>query len=678
MLRTLAAAIIAAAVSPAFAKQQPNLVFCLVDDLGWNGVGFHNPDVKTPVIDALAKEGLYLDSFYTYKVCSPARGSFLSGRFPYHLASIRTNFAYFDVLEGLNLTYTLLPEKLHDLGYATHMVGKWHQGFYAPQYLPTSRGFDSYFGFLAGCEDHDNQEVCGNSCNKDTYGVGAVVDLYTSSGPALGQNGTNNGFIFTTAAVNVVSTHAAENKALAAQGHDGKPLFLYLALHNTHAPFEVPAAYSNKYNFTQALRNTWSGMVSMVDETVDNVTSAMKKEGLWDNTLWIMSGDNGSPTGGWGAAGSNAPLRGSKASNWEGGVKVFAFATGGVIPASMAGTHLDGLFHICDLYKTFLALAGAPNATDAGGPAPLDSLDLSKYLLGHDAESTRNIIVHDHFGGAKWNPPNASGRATGAIRVGDWKLLVGPQSYATWFGEFSPNMTGPSNASSTQACQTGPCLFNIKNDTTEHHDLSAEMPEKVAEILLIFSGYDNAFKAGPNMGGDHNGYCTAVAGHHGFMSPWMAKPATKPVPQPPPSPPSPPPSGPREEDNKSIHCTAPDKGQCLQSVHHAVATTGACSALCTASALCASWSWSKTLLSCFLMTNDTSAPIPDTAAACGWKAWNPKWNPHDANDNMYDDPYDVDPLLDLEIESAEFASFVSGGAIKGPGGEGAVGQLKKK
>lgn len=74
------------------------------------------------------------------------------------------------------------------------------------------------------------------------------------------------------------------------------------------------------------------------------VTSAMKKEGMWANTLWVMSGDNGSPTGGWGAAGSNAPLRGSKASNWEGGVRVFAFASGGLLPPSIAGTHLDGQY----------------------------------------------------------------------------------------------------------------------------------------------------------------------------------------------------------------------------------------------------------------------------------------------------------------------------------------------
>lgn len=91
-------------------------------------------------------------------------------------------------------------------------------------------------------------------------------------------------------------------------------------------------------------------------------------------------------------------------------------------------------------------------------------------------------------------PPPPS--ATGAIRVGDWKLLVGVQRFATWFGQFSPNMTGPSNASNTQACANGPCLFNIKNDTTEHHDLAAAMPGKVSEMLKIFNSYDKKFHAG--------------------------------------------------------------------------------------------------------------------------------------------------------------------------------------
>jgi arylsulfatase A-like enzyme len=126
-------------------------------DLGWNGVGYHNPQVSTPTIDALAGGGLKLDGFYTYKVCAPARASFLTGRFPFHLAATKTNFAYFWTLcvcpprppaphlrptaaamamltsrpqqqpptrrEGTNLSYTMFPEKLQQAGYRTHMVG---------------------------------------------------------------------------------------------------------------------------------------------------------------------------------------------------------------------------------------------------------------------------------------------------------------------------------------------------------------------------------------------------------------------------------------------------------------------------------------------------------------------------------------------------------------------------
>jgi arylsulfatase A-like enzyme len=106
-------------------------VFILVDDLGWNGVGpklgGNNPDLITPAINSLADTGLELRSYYTYKVCAPARASFLTGRFPYKLAAVKTNFAYFWTLEGTNESYTMFPKKLQEAGYYTAMVGKVRQ-----------------------------------------------------------------------------------------------------------------------------------------------------------------------------------------------------------------------------------------------------------------------------------------------------------------------------------------------------------------------------------------------------------------------------------------------------------------------------------------------------------------------------------------------------------------------
>lgn len=92
--------------------------------LGYNGVGFNNPAVITPNIDALAADGLKLESYYTYKVCAPARASFLTGRNPYKLAAVKTNFAYFWTLEGTNASYTMFPKKLQSVGYETYVIDR--------------------------------------------------------------------------------------------------------------------------------------------------------------------------------------------------------------------------------------------------------------------------------------------------------------------------------------------------------------------------------------------------------------------------------------------------------------------------------------------------------------------------------------------------------------------------
>ena len=136
---------------------KPNLIFVLVDDWGYADVGFRNPAIKSPNFDTLAKTGLLLDRHYVYRYCSPSRASFLTGRWPHH--AHQWNIFPNNAALGLNLNMTTLPAKLKEAGYHTHMVGKWHEGFFKKEYLPINRGFDSSSGFLNGAEDHMNQQT---------------------------------------------------------------------------------------------------------------------------------------------------------------------------------------------------------------------------------------------------------------------------------------------------------------------------------------------------------------------------------------------------------------------------------------------------------------------------------------------------------------------------------------
>lgn len=130
------------------AVQPPNVLFIVIDDLGFDDVGFRSHEIKTPTIDSLAHSGVILDQYYVQDVCSPSRSTFMTGRFSMHNSIvdwIPPASAY-----GLPLNETTMAQKFKAAGYATHAVGKWHLGFYKWGMTPTFRGFDSFVGFYSG------------------------------------------------------------------------------------------------------------------------------------------------------------------------------------------------------------------------------------------------------------------------------------------------------------------------------------------------------------------------------------------------------------------------------------------------------------------------------------------------------------------------------------------------
>jgi arylsulfatase A-like enzyme len=390
---------------------------------------------------------------------------------------------------------------------------------------------------------------------------------------AVGQNGTYTGHLFSDAAVQAINKHAAriresrsrssdnsnpntrpEPEVAAAAPAPAQPLFMYLAMHNTHAPLEAPwqyvAPYAEKWPDDRP-RSTFSGMLSFVDETVKNVTDALIANGMWNNTLFVWTNDNGSPVT---VGGSNNPLRGGKGANWEGGVRVPTFVNGGFLPASQAGKETAALMHIADWYATFAEIIAGPGAAAAAAdgtwssPSSLsssdpvsasDSVSAWPWISGKNSTPTRTEIAHDHrmFGTNLAAPGCYAVNSTrygprcvqAALRQGDWKLVVGGEQQNGWFGWFSPNASDPVNATSPQvadsACNVSACLFNIAEDMTEHTDVAAQHQDVVAKMLArvheLAEEYHPPVHDPPI---DLDGYCAAIHANGNFVGPWMKDP----------------------------------------------------------------------------------------------------------------------------------------------------------
>ncbi|XP_048255353.1 arylsulfatase J-like [Haliotis rufescens] len=179
--------------------EKPNIVFIVADDLGWNDVGYRNPQMITPNLDRLAKAGVILNSSYVQPLCSPSRNCFMSCYFPYH-TGLQDGVIQTDAAKFLPANLTTLPQKLKQLGYDAHMVGKWHLGFCNWKYTPTERGFDTYLGHYSGAEDYFTHML------KDPQGeVG--LDFHLNKIAYREANGTYSAYVFANRAVEFIEGH---------------------------------------------------------------------------------------------------------------------------------------------------------------------------------------------------------------------------------------------------------------------------------------------------------------------------------------------------------------------------------------------------------------------------------------------------------------------------------------
>ena len=468
-------------------ENKPNIVFTLVDDWGFAEAGFRNPAVKTPTFDMLATTGLVLNRHYVFKYCSPSRISFLTGRWPHHAHqyNIKPNFKI-----GANINMTMIPAKLRTAGYATHIVGKWHEGFYDRKYLPVNRGFDTSSGFLSGAEGHFTQQ---RECAVD-YWKNDAVDT---------RNGTYDAYTYKDDLSDIFDKHDAS-----------KPLFLYLPLHNIHGPIEAPEEWLNLYaeNSTCKQRRTIQAMVSVADNVTGHVVDLLKKKGMWDNTIFVVSADNG------GAAcqSSNNPLKGSKGTFFEGGVRSIAFANGGLLPKEVRGTTTEGFIHIADWYPTFCKMAGVDSDDSGPGKFPVDGADVWPIISGQTTQTTHSEIVLGY---------NYTGR--GAIIVGDYKLIYGAQEdkcdHLMWSPLNYPCSDGPKGADCDPYC-----LYNIVQDPEERTELSKTEPDMLKKLLDRYNSYSKEPRNMQDMGYHSDGEvpvekdaCEYMKEHGGYWRPWV-------------------------------------------------------------------------------------------------------------------------------------------------------------
>ncbi len=413
--------------------RRPNVVVILADDLGYADLGFQGcKDIPTPHLDRLAGESVrFTDGYVSCPVCSPTRAGLLTGRYQQrfgHELNPGGGAVYRGQPVGVSLAQKTFPAAMKEAGYRTGMVGKWHLGE-GPQYVPTSRGFEEFFGFLGGAHAYQNLEQ------------GYVRRIFRGTEELEEKEHLTDAF--TREAVDYISRHRAE------------PFFLYLAYNAVHTPMQPPARYTDRFaDFDSPRRRQYAGMLAAMDEGIGRVLATLRDCGLENDTMVFFLSDNGGPSPL--NASDNRPLRGTKSTTWEGGVRVpFVIRwPGRVAPGSVYEQPIISL----DILPTALAAGGGRLPAHYA----IDGVDLMPYLHGRRTERPHERLYW------RWGTMHA-------IRSGDLKWTVAYDTKKLF------NLTHEVQ---------GQGLFDLAADIGESRDLSLERPDDLRRLKEEYAAWN--------------------------------------------------------------------------------------------------------------------------------------------------------------------------------------------
>ncbi len=454
-------------------RPRPNIVLLVADDLGYGELGCQgNPQIPTPHIDSIADAGIrFTDGYVTAAYCSASRAGLMTGRY-------QTRFGYEfnpighhneDPRAGLPASEITLAQHLHDAGYATALIGKWHLGGHA-SYHPQRRGFDEFFGFLH--EGHyfvrppyqgvttmlRRKTLPDGRRGNDAVGRWTSADgrlvysnhmrhdepAYDANNPILrgGQPVEESAYL----------TDALTREAVSfIERSRDRPFFLYLAYNAVHSPLQGADAYMQRFDHIEDIhRRIFAAMLANLDDSVGEVLQSLKQNGLDQNTLVFFLSDNGGPTRE--LTSSNRPLRGGKGEVYEGGIRVpFMVKWPAALPAGKTD-HRPVIS--LDIYATAAAVAGAPVSSQR----PIDGVNLIPFLTERATERPHDVLY--------WRLHQKT-----ALRVEDWKLLRTAQK---------PRRDG---AGAWQ-------LYDLANDLGETRNLATVRPEKLRELTARWEALD--------------------------------------------------------------------------------------------------------------------------------------------------------------------------------------------
>lgn len=417
---------------------RPNIIIILADDMGWGDVGFHGSEIKTPNIDALAREGVVLDQFYTAPICSPTRAGIMTGRYPNRFG-LRQNVIPPWSKFGVDTAEVFLPEMLAAAGYKNRAaLGKWHLGDAYKIYLPLHRGFTHFYGLYNGAFDYFTHKREGE------------LDWHNDSATSRDKGYSTD--LISQEAVRCIKAYAGDS-----------PFFLYVAYNAPHGPLQAKKEDLLLYGFDESKplfsdkggegstgrgntkRQTYSAMVTCMDRGIGQILQTLREMHIENNTLVLFFSDNGAARN---IGGSHGELRGWKFQEWSGGVRapaIIRWPDGLKEPRTT-----EQVMGYVDVAPTLLAAAGLKGGTGK----PFDGINMLPVLEG----KTDSIDRYFYLG-------------HGAIIHSPWKLVK-------------------AHAGNPAMKQEADGLFNILEDPAESSNVKASHPEIYLGLKRAVKPYD--------------------------------------------------------------------------------------------------------------------------------------------------------------------------------------------